>query len=159
MSKKYCSNKRPPRIRTYGTPEQRLNARFKVDPKTGCWVWQNRVNAVGYGCLVIGGTFWLAHRLSYTLFVGDIPKGKEIDHLCRNRACCNPKHLEPITRRENLARSPIIIWEKRAALTHCKRGHLFSVENTRWYNGRERVCRACENIRCEKYKRKKARAS
>ncbi|MGO3650436.1 HNH endonuclease signature motif containing protein [Agrococcus casei] len=85
-----------------------------------------------------------AHRFAYADSRGAIPEGLEIDHLCRNRSCVNPKHLEAVSKRENLARGyavPAI----NARKTHCKRGHEFTAENTyRW--GSSRICRACKRL-------------
>ena len=83
-----------------------------------------------------------AHRVVYEILVGPIPVGLELDHLCRNRACVNPDHLEPVTTRTNLLRgySP---WACRARQTHCKRGHEFTPENTYGTGDGRRYCRTC----------------
>jgi hypothetical protein len=79
--------------------------KWDVDPNTGCWLWSGALNEFGYG--ITGSKRWgyLAHRASYARFVGPIPEGLELDHLCRVRRCINPDHLEPVTHRENVWRS------------------------------------------------------
>lgn len=116
----------------------------------GCWVWTGFLRN-GYGRLKTGqGDETVAvHRLSYELLVGPIPAGLEIDHLCRNRACVRPDHLEPVTSRENVLRgvSPIASFARQ---THCKRGHPFDDNNTYLWRGRtalSRHCRACRKER------------
>lgn len=78
----------------------------------------------------------LAHRVAWFLESGEIPQDKVIDHLCRVRTCCNPSHLDPVTQAENMARGV------RAQMTHCKRGHEFTEENTYLFRG-SRGCRMC----------------
>jgi hypothetical protein len=100
-----------------------------------CWVWPGARNRLGYGAAKHEGKSYRAHRLVYQLRVGPIPDGLVLDHLCRNRACVNPAHLEPVTNAENLRRAV----ERR---THCKQGHEFTPENT--YHGKDgRSCRIC----------------
>jgi hypothetical protein len=77
---------------------------YVVDPRAGCWVWQLSKNPKGYGSIWHEGKCWAAHRLSYTLLVGPIPEGLQLDHLCRNTSCVNPAHLEPVTNTENQRR-------------------------------------------------------
>lgn len=77
---------------------------FVIDPDTGCWVWQRSLNNGGYGVLFHTGKNRKAHRVYYEQHHGPIPDGAEIDHLCRNRACVNPAHLEAVGRHENIRR-------------------------------------------------------
>ena len=124
-----------------------------VDGESGCWIWQGRRDRQGYGhTKTPGDKKWLAHRLTYTVWVGPIPDGLEIDHLCRVTSCVNPEHLEPVTRAENARR-------RAAAITHCAQGHEFTAENTYvWINkrGRSRACRTC-NRECQARRARRAR--
>lgn len=137
-----------------------LNSRV-VDQR-GCWVWQRTINNEGYGAIGIhpGGGVQvtrLAHRVSYETFRGPIPEGLVLDHLCRNRACVNPAHLEPVTHRENVLRSPIAPAAINAAKTHCPHGHPYDDENTYRRPGRpnERYCRACMRDYARNYNRRR----
>jgi hypothetical protein len=69
-----------------------------------CWTWTGAVQSRGYGSCGYQRRIWSTHRLSYELLVGPIPSGLTIDHLCRNKRCCNPAHLEPVTNLENIRR-------------------------------------------------------
>lgn len=76
-----------------------------VDEVSGCWIWQgNTNNGKGYFRVSHRGERIYVHRWYYERFVGPIPEGLQLDHLCRNRNCCNPEHLEPVTQAENLRR-------------------------------------------------------
>src|SRR5437763_12827689 len=90
----------------YRNDSDRIERNIVVDAG-GCWRWQRALNEGGYGLVGYGGKVARAHRVAYELFVGPIPLELELDHLCRVRRCVNPSHLEPVTRRENVLRSPI----------------------------------------------------
>jgi hypothetical protein len=77
------------------------------------------------------------HRRAYERAYGRIPDGLEIDHLCRNRACINPEHLEAVTHAENVRRAAVLV-------TGCKQGHPFTPENTYLFRGKYRRCRTCK---------------
>jgi hypothetical protein len=114
---------------------------------TGCWQVA-RVGSAGYGMVSLGNWPLLAHRVTYEALVGSIPDGLDLDHLCRNRGCCNPEHLEPVTKAENLLRGEGVC-AKNARKTHCSRGHEFTPENTIVRpNGRAcRLCKTASNAR------------
>ena len=112
-----------------------------------CWVWPGATNGAGYGRVEVktgegrrSVTVYI-HRAMYERHIGLIPEGLEIDHLCGNRSCGNPTHLEAVTTAENAAR-------RAAKTTHCPRGHAYDTDNTA-INGGKRVCRTCR--RDDKY--------
>ena len=114
---------------------------------SGCIVWTSS-KSNGYGHVWDGERLRGAHRVSYELTKGPIPRGLQLDHLCCNRACINPDHLEPVTRSENVRRgeTPRRVREFWASVTHCKYGHKFTVENTYIRRNGRRSCRACRRV-------------
>lgn len=122
----------------------RLPLRFRskvVTVEGGCWEWQ-AARSQGYGKYVQRTSrpkkYVGAHRFSYEFFVGPIPEGLQIDHLCRNRACVNPAHLEPVTNQENSRRGA-----KGRLVTVCAQGHHYDEANTGYKKSGRRYCRAC----------------
>lgn len=107
----------------------------------GCW--QVKPGPNGYGVLGVEGRTLYAHRYVYERLVGPIPAGLVIDHLCRNRACCNPEHLEPVTQRENCLRGA----RAGSRVPECKRGHAYDDENTALTGQGYRYCRTCQRLR------------
>lgn len=77
---------------------------IKTAPASDCWVWQGDLNRNGYGTFRVKGRRKMVHRVVYQHLIGPIPPGLILDHKCRNRACCNPFHLEPVTVQENTRR-------------------------------------------------------
>lgn len=128
-----------------------------VTPADGCWNWQGAVRLRdGYAALWDGSQSAPGYRISYEAFVGPIPEGLHIDHLCTNNACVRPDHLEPVTNRVNVLRGTGRTAQN-ARKTHCVHGHPFTPENTSLRRG-ERGCRTCAARRAKELnaRRKKA---
>lgn len=120
--------------------------KIRRNPETGCWTWTAYTLPGGYGFFFADGRNVLAHRFAYSQFVGAIPPGLVIDHLCRNRACVNPEHLEPVSMRENLMRGNGVA-ARNAAKATCPKGHAFDDTNTYRDKTGRRHCRACHRSR------------
>jgi len=145
-----------------GRPAAPLEDRYwpKVDRRgpEECWPWIAALAPNGYGHFNgQDGSHLLAHRIAYQLANGPIPEGLTIDHLCRNRACCNPAHLEAVLQRTNTLRGTGFA-AVNATKTHCPQGHEYSPENTYVSSSGERSCRACGRASCSRYgKQRRAR--
>jgi hypothetical protein len=132
---------------------ERITPRCVVNESSGCWEWQGARNGGGYGTIHFEGGTKYIHRLVAASAYGPIPDGLQVDHLCRNRICCRPDHLELVTQRTNLLRGESFtgIASRR---THCAAGHEYTPDNTglRADNG-TRVCRTCHRERSRRYAR------
>jgi hypothetical protein len=109
--------------------------------ESGCWEFRGSPDN-GYGRFWSAGRTLLAHRYAWELLVGPIPEDLQLDHLCRNRLCVSPAHLEPVTIRENVLRG-VGVTAENAVKTHCTHGHEFTPENTQVRKNGSRACRTC----------------
>lgn len=122
---------------------------------SGCLEWTGGLNGSGYGQFYVGmeknpntGKGY-AHRWAYEHFVGAIPEGLHLDHLCRNRKCCNPNHLQPVTMLENIRRG-VGPSSRNARKTHCPKGHEYSGDNLYEHPRKNmRYCRTCNRARAQ----------
>lgn len=129
----------------------------KVLRTDGCWIWTG-AKANGYGRFQLDGRRVVngvrrthrplvsAHRAAYEHYVGPIPEGMHVDHLCRNPSCVTPAHLEPVTNQENTLRGL-----RGRMVTRCAQGHDYTAENTRIRHNGRRECRTCVRQRAKDY--------
>lgn len=108
---------------------------------SGCWLWNGKVSEKGYGIIQHERRRLYAHRVGFELFVGSVPNGLELDHLCRVRRCVNPAHLEPVPHVENVARGEA--GKPQRDRTHCKAGHPYDETNTYTKPDGARGCKEC----------------
>jgi hypothetical protein len=145
-----------PRTSTRGlTNFQRIN--MKVDTSTDCWLWTGTIGTEGYGQM------WTekqrnepAHRVCYEMFRGPVPVGLELDHLCRNRRCVRPDHLEAVSHQENTLRG-IGPTAANARKNTCLRGHLYTQKTMRVTCRGLRVCKTCVSLRRAAIRAERAR--
>lgn len=103
-----------------------------------CWLWTGAIQSEGYGMIRIDDRAVYAHRLSVEISRGDVPIGMDVDHLCRNRGCVNPDHLEAVSHATNIRRGA-----RSALAPNCPQGHAFDAANTYINAKGHRQCRAC----------------
>jgi hypothetical protein len=158
-AKGYCSMHWT-RLQRHGSlddPTPTLETRFwkfvDMSDPDHCWLWKGSHNHRGYGLFQdfkVRRTGH-AHRWAYELAIGPIPTGLEIDHLCFNRGCVNPFHLEAVTHRENIRRGLLGPNGPRQRITACRQGHLYDDANT-WYDkSGKRHCRECNRLNASRY--------
>lgn len=124
-------------------PIDRFNEKYEVDSRSGCWLWTASCVEDGYGQFRFSPKkMGKAHVFAYQHYVGPVPSGMQLDHLCRVRRCVNPDHLEVVTGWENTMRgdTPAAI---NARKTHCPRGHPYDEQNTYLDKTCRRHCRSC----------------
>lgn len=132
----------------------RFFAKVALPNEQGCMLWLAGLSQCGYGKFWINGHTVHAHRFAYTVFVGEIPEGLVIDHLCRNHACVTPDHLDAVTNAENVRRGIGPGW-KNARKTHCPQGHPYNEENTHLHISGGRRCRECGRQRWREWDRRR----
>lgn len=126
----------------------RFWAKVKLN-SSGCLEWMGARNNLGYGHFRWEGRTRGAHRVAYQILIGAVPDGLQLDHLCRNRACVDVDHLEPVTASENVRRGliPEIRRQQHAHVTHCPQGHAYAAPNLQITKAGHRKCRECQRLR------------
>lgn len=138
------------------TDDQIDRFRARIDDTGYCWPWVGRLDRDGYGIFTVKrngfNNIVAAHRVAFILANGPIRDGLQVDHVCRNRACVRPEHLDLVTSRTNTMRSPIAPASVNAAKTHCKNGHLLGAPTV----AGGRPCHPCRTAANARYRARKA---
>lgn len=142
-------------LKDHTPASERWKTSYEVDDHTDCWVWTGPYDGNGYGTISEGAKKrHMAHIFVYRQLAGPVTAGMELDHKCRNRACVNPKHLEPVPHRINVQRGDAGIVN--AGKTHCKYGHEFTPANTIIRKDKGwRQCRTCCRVANREAQRKR----
>lgn len=111
---------------------------------TDCWIWTASKDSSGYGKIMFNKKIVSAHRMAYNLFFGEIPNKLEIDHLCRNRPCVNPNHMEVVTHKENCKRGDHVTNNYNRQKIFCPKGHELCLDNL-VISDKHRKCKICHN--------------
>lgn len=150
-----CKRKVVSSILTQGSEKIYFNVLCNIETK--CWEWKKGKDESGYGFITVKGKNKRAHRFSYEIFVSKIKDKMQINHICNNRRCVNPNHLEQVTHIENGSREKANHYNSRKKF--CKRGHEYNEENTKsimrpyGHNGwGMRECRLCRKITSKRYR-------
>lgn len=132
----------------------RIWSRLRV-LESGCWEWFG-AKSRGYGYASFGGRNQVVHRAIWLVLGMPNPGELDLDHLCRNRACCNPVHLEIVTRSENCLRGvgPALVMKRAKEKAECRRGHAFTAENIGHNKRGSRFCRACKALATQRFRKK-----
>ena len=120
-----------------------------------CYEWQRALDDRGYGVIVVGGRKYKVHRFARAAFVGPFDVALDLDHLCRNRRCWRPDHLEPVTGKVNTLRGESFA-AVNARMVECTRGHALDAANVRMELGGRRRCLTCEREKRARYKQRKS---
>jgi len=140
-------------VKDFGSIKNRLFNLSYPEPNTGCYIWGGATYLNGYGILTINKKCLSAHRVSYYVHKGNIGYGLVVDHLCNNKLCINPEHLQATTQKKNVLRGNSGS-AKNSIKTHCYKGHEFTKENTRINNRGSRDCIICHKDKKKRYYKK-----
>lgn len=121
----------------------------RIEMTDGHWLWTGYMNRGGYGTACMNRAKYYAHRVFYTVFIGPIPEGLQIDHLCRVKNCVNPEHLEAVTIYENISR---VSEEARARKEYCLQEHSQDANNHYLTSDGRRRCNQCRTEYMRRYR-------
>lgn len=125
-----------------------VTTRVQTEHSNQCWLWPYAKYYDGYGQVVINRKTHRVYKVAFELRYGKVPDGLQLDHLCRERSCWNPDHLEVVTQQENIKRGQVGL--RHSSKEYCPKGHPYNEENTYHYkNGR--YCRECGRENCRRW--------